>query len=60
MTKHQRSLFYIGYKAKGNVDNYHPCLISCKNLTDEQQKEFIKWFNKVLQPIIDKKFDELN
>lgn len=60
MTDPKLSLFYIGYKAKGCVGSYNPSYIFCRNLTNEQQKKLIEWFNKELYPLIDRALEELN
>ena len=55
MSKKEQNLTMIGYNCKGLSKRY----ITCTYLTAKKQEKFIKYWHKEIEPLLNKKIDEL-
>lgn len=50
-------MLYVGYKCKAKVNSCYPCYITVTHLTKEEQEQFIEWWHREIEPVLQ---DKLN
>lgn len=57
MSKDETHMLYVGYKCKGKVKSNYGHYVTVTHLTNEEQEQFIEWWHKEIEPVLQ---DKLN